>query len=181
MSKSREERWIEQKMRSGVSRETLLHTVGCFSNKKKERVMKEKNLTEKQYRERYDFLGKVYSILSDRPAPPQPKPSPKRENWIYAKPRRVDPPRKKDTFDYLEEEFERAGNHLKGIMRDPKGYLRDRTLPPDLTPAQKKRVEELMRPDPRPSPVYDYSKQFDFDKRGRIKGGYTPDGRFEPD
>lgn len=29
-------------------------------------------------------------------------------------------------------------------------------------------------------PVYDYSKYFDFDGRGRIKGSYI-DGRFEPD
>ena len=30
-------------------------------------------------------------------------------------------------------------------------------------------------------PVYDYSKDFDFDKKGRIKGSYTSDGFFEPD
>lgn len=30
-------------------------------------------------------------------------------------------------------------------------------------------------------PKFDYSKFFDFDSRGRIKGSYTPDGFFEPD
>jgi len=30
-------------------------------------------------------------------------------------------------------------------------------------------------------PKYDYSKYFDFDSRGRIKGSYTHDGLFEPD
>ena len=30
-------------------------------------------------------------------------------------------------------------------------------------------------------PVYDYSTSYDFDKKGRIKGGYTADGFFEPD
>ncbi len=30
-------------------------------------------------------------------------------------------------------------------------------------------------------PKHDYSKFFDFDSRGRIKGSYTPDGFFEPD
>ena len=30
-------------------------------------------------------------------------------------------------------------------------------------------------------PTYDYSKHFDFNSRGRIKGSYTPDGFFEPD
>ena len=65
MRKSTEQWWIERKLKSGVSREQLLHTVGAFSNKKKERVMKEKNLTEKQYRDRYEFLSNVYVLLSD--------------------------------------------------------------------------------------------------------------------
>ena len=33
---------------------------------------------------------------------------------------------------------------------------------------------------PKMKPVFDYSKYFDFDGRGRIKGSYI-DGRFEPD
>lgn len=33
---------------------------------------------------------------------------------------------------------------------------------------------------PKMKPVFDYSKFFDFDGRGRIKGSYI-DGRFEPD
>ncbi len=64
MRKSKEQWWIERKLKSGVSREQLLHTVGVFSNKKKERVMKEKGLNEKQYRDRYEFLGNVYVLLS---------------------------------------------------------------------------------------------------------------------
>ena len=30
-------------------------------------------------------------------------------------------------------------------------------------------------------PVYDYSKYYDWDSRGNIKGSYTVDGFFEPD
>lgn len=58
--------WINKKIRSGVDPRYLKHTVGCFSNKKKARVMKEKNLTSRGYDERYQFLYKVYCILDRR-------------------------------------------------------------------------------------------------------------------
>lgn len=56
--------WINKKLRSGVPKNELLNCVGAFSNRKKEVVMKEKNLTEAQYKRRYDFLFKVFNILS---------------------------------------------------------------------------------------------------------------------
>ena len=58
------EKWIQKKLLSGVDRNELLNCVGAFSNKKKERVMKEKGLNDRQYRDRYDFLAKVYYLLS---------------------------------------------------------------------------------------------------------------------
>lgn len=56
--------WINKKLRSGVPKQELLNCVGAFSNRKKEVVMREKNLTEAQYKKRYDFLFKVYNILT---------------------------------------------------------------------------------------------------------------------
>lgn len=64
MNYSKERAWIDRKLSSGVSKEQLLHGVGSFSNKKKQRVMQEKGLSEKQYQERYDFLANVYYLLS---------------------------------------------------------------------------------------------------------------------
>jgi len=58
------EKWVKKKLRSGVSKEELLHCVGAFSNKSKQKVMAEKRLNERQYRERYKFLAEVYIILS---------------------------------------------------------------------------------------------------------------------
>lgn len=55
--------WIEKKERSGVDRDLLRETVGRFSNRKKEIVMAQKGLTAEQYRKRYNFLARVYSIL----------------------------------------------------------------------------------------------------------------------
>ena len=57
------ERWINKKLNSGVTRDELRNCVGAFSNRNKKIVMTEKNLTEKQYKKRYDFLSKVYSLL----------------------------------------------------------------------------------------------------------------------
>ena len=62
----RAEAWVNKKLRSGVPKEELLHCVGAFSNKKKQRVMAEKRLTEKEYKERYDFLAKAYIVLSNK-------------------------------------------------------------------------------------------------------------------
>lgn len=55
--------WINKKLKQGVTRNELRACVGSFSNKSKKKVMQEKNLTEKQYKKRYDFLAKVYSLL----------------------------------------------------------------------------------------------------------------------
>lgn len=63
---NKEKRWIEKKRRQGVSEKELLNTVGMFSNKKKEKVMAEKKLSEKEYKQRYDFLSRVYYILSNK-------------------------------------------------------------------------------------------------------------------
>ena len=57
--------WIRKKQSEGVDKRVLLNTVGMFSNKKKEVVMKQKGLNEKQYEKRYGFLARVYSILFD--------------------------------------------------------------------------------------------------------------------
>ena len=57
--------WIRKKQSEGVDKRYLLNTVGMFSNKKKETVMKQKRLSEKQYNDRYSFLARVYSILFD--------------------------------------------------------------------------------------------------------------------
>ena len=62
---NKEKRWINSKLRQGVSKKDLLNTVGMFSNKKKEKVMAQKKLSEKQYKERYDFLARVYYLLSN--------------------------------------------------------------------------------------------------------------------
>lgn len=63
--KSKEEWWIEKKLRDnpGLTRQQLKNTVGMFSNKKPKKVMTEKGLNQKQYKDRYDFLGRVYQIL----------------------------------------------------------------------------------------------------------------------
>ena len=57
--------WIRKKQSEGVEKRVLLNTVGMFSNKKKEVVMKQKGLNEKQYEKRYSFLARVFSILFD--------------------------------------------------------------------------------------------------------------------
>ena len=62
---NKEKRWIEKKLRQGVSKKELLNTVGMFSNKKKEKVMAQKKLSEREYKERYNFLAKVYYLLSN--------------------------------------------------------------------------------------------------------------------
>ena len=58
--------WVERKLRSGVPKNELLHCVGVFSNKKKQKVMAEKRLTERQYKERYEFCAKAYIYLSNK-------------------------------------------------------------------------------------------------------------------
>lgn len=55
--------WIYKKINSGVSQRDLLNGVGVFSNKDRKQVMKFKNLNEKQYKKRYDFLSNVHYLL----------------------------------------------------------------------------------------------------------------------
>lgn len=59
-----EKAWIYKKLNSGVSQKELLNGVGAFSNKSKEKVMKDKNLSNSQYQKRYSFLENVYYLLS---------------------------------------------------------------------------------------------------------------------
>ena len=56
--------WIDKKVSEGVDRNYLLHTVGSFSNKKKSQVMKQKGISSEEYDKRYNFLAKVYYLLS---------------------------------------------------------------------------------------------------------------------
>ena len=67
MKYKKERAWINKKLRSGVSRNELRECVGMFSNKNKNKVMAQKNLSEAEYQKRYGFLANVYSILSDTP------------------------------------------------------------------------------------------------------------------
>lgn len=60
-----ERAWINKKIKSGVSQSELLKGVGTFSNKSKEKVIKEKKLTNSQYKKRYSFLENVYYLLSN--------------------------------------------------------------------------------------------------------------------
>ena len=68
MKYKKERAWINKKLRSGVSRNELRECVGMFSNKNKNKVMAQKNLSEAEYQKRYGFLANVYSILSDTPS-----------------------------------------------------------------------------------------------------------------
>ena len=54
------DRWIEKKLNSGVNVNELRECVVAFSNKSKKRIMQEKGLNERQYKQRYDFLSKVF-------------------------------------------------------------------------------------------------------------------------
>ncbi len=64
MSYKREKAWIWKKINDGVKPEVLRDCVGVFSNKKKEDVMKKKNLSSKQYEKRYNFLENTYYLLN---------------------------------------------------------------------------------------------------------------------
>lgn len=57
--------WINKKLKQGVSKKDLYNSVGVFSNKDKKIVMKQKGLSESQYKERYDFCFKVFSLLEN--------------------------------------------------------------------------------------------------------------------
>ena len=66
MKYSKERAWIRKKLyRENISQKELLHTVGMFSNKKKNKVMAEKNINSAEYDRRYKFLANVYYLLSN--------------------------------------------------------------------------------------------------------------------
>lgn len=60
-----ERAWIFKKIRNGVSQDELRTSVGIFSNRKKKKVMAQKNLSEKQYKKRSEFLGNAYALLNN--------------------------------------------------------------------------------------------------------------------
>lgn len=60
-----ERAWIKKKYKQGVTKAELRDSVGAFSNKDKKEVMKQKNLTSKQYDRRYKFLSNVYYLLDN--------------------------------------------------------------------------------------------------------------------
>ena len=61
-----EHAWINKKLRQGIRPDVLRNSIGAFSNRKKETVMKEKGLSEREYKKRYKFLGNVYYLLSSK-------------------------------------------------------------------------------------------------------------------
>ena len=61
----REQAWINKKINQGITKKELYNTVGIFSNKSKQKVMAEKNLTEKEYDKRYKFLHNVFCLLDE--------------------------------------------------------------------------------------------------------------------
>jgi len=65
MNYKKEYAWIRYKYSQGVTKEKLRDCVGVFSNKKKNQVMQQKNLSSKEYDKRNKFLSNVYHILSN--------------------------------------------------------------------------------------------------------------------
>ena len=66
MKYSKERAWIKKKLyRENISQNELFNTVGMFSNKKREKVMAEKNINSAEYDRRYKFLENVYFLLSN--------------------------------------------------------------------------------------------------------------------
>ena len=57
--------WVHKKLKQGVPKKELLYCVGVFSNKEKAKVMKQKNLSSKQYERRHNFLYKAYCYLEN--------------------------------------------------------------------------------------------------------------------
>lgn len=57
--------WVNKKLRSGVPLNELYNCVGIFSNKKPEKVMKEKNISSKEYERRYNFLFNAFCYLEE--------------------------------------------------------------------------------------------------------------------
>ena len=63
---SKERAWIKKKLlNENITQDQLLFSVGCFSNKKKEKVMAEKNINSSEYNKRSKFLCNVFILLSN--------------------------------------------------------------------------------------------------------------------
>lgn len=65
MNYSKERNWIRKKIDSGVPQNLLSSCVADFSCKAKKKVMEQKNITEKEYEKRWNFLANVYYLLSN--------------------------------------------------------------------------------------------------------------------
>ena len=66
MKYNKERAWIKKKLRQEhLTQAELLATVGIFSNKKKSKVMAEKNINSSEYEKSYKFLGNVFYLLSN--------------------------------------------------------------------------------------------------------------------
>ena len=57
--------WVRKKLRKGVPKGELYACLGVFSNRKKSKVMAEKNLSEKQYKRRYEFCSNAFLYLEE--------------------------------------------------------------------------------------------------------------------
>lgn len=64
MAKRSVESWVFRKISEGYTACELRRNVGKFSNKPKERVMREKKLTDAEYEKRFSFLAEVFAFLS---------------------------------------------------------------------------------------------------------------------
>ena len=103
--------WINKKVyKDNVDPRVLEHYVGCFSNKTKEKVMKEKNISEKQYKKRYSFLSDVYMILSNGYKKKRLGPIPEWYNKDWKKNNEIK--EYKSNKKYSKEELEYLSKHL---------------------------------------------------------------------
>ena len=108
--------WINKKVyKNNVDPRILEETTGRFSNRKKEKVMKEKKLSEKQYEKRYSFLSDVHFILSNGYQKRDRKnkknsaiPDWYTDDWV----KRNEVKDYKSNKKYTKEELEQIGKHL---------------------------------------------------------------------
>ena len=108
--------WINKKVyKDNVDPRVLEETTGIFSNRKKEKVMKEKKLSEKQYKKRYSFLCDAHLILSNGYKKREKKqkkvlPSPDwyTSEWI----KKNEVKEYKSNKKYSKQELEQIGKHL---------------------------------------------------------------------
>ena len=55
--------WVDKKLRSGVPPSELYRCLGFFSKTKKEKKMKQKNLSSSGYDKRYEFCYNAFCYL----------------------------------------------------------------------------------------------------------------------